>query len=964
VVVVIVSPFVRHFGRDEKRTSVPLRTGCRDVAAGVARSIPAMLEIRMLGPVEVVLDGAVVRLTPTQLLLVAVLAARHPEPVASDVLVDAVWGEDPPPSAVTSLRAQISRVRRVLGEHAIASDGRRYRLGVHRSDVTELEAALRVGDAQSLDQACDLLRGPPLGQLDSPVLAIERRRLEELRTQLEDRHAQSLLRRGRHSEAVTRLQVLVEEDPLREERWRGLAEALAGMGRTPEALRSLHRCREVFADVGLDTTPDLAALEDVLLGAAPPVSAVPAVTRLVGRDEDVERVRGLLGSARLVTLAGPPGVGKTSLARAIAPDGHMVWCDLSGLEVAADVPAAVCRAVQAPLVAPYQETLASFFALRPMTVVLDNCEQVIEGVAALITSLLMSSADVKFLATSREPLRVAAERVHRVKPLDSASSGPELFRLRMVELGVDPVDVPDADVVRLCRGLDGLPLAIEMAASRTVLLGFEPTLRFVEQAAGGLDSDRRDADDRHRSLAALVDSSLDGLSAEGQALLGRLAAFVDDFDSASAHAVLALREERETLAYLADWCRRSLLELEGDGRFRMLFTIRHRLIERAGGDFGVAVRTHAEHHAAVAEHLSSVPFGPNERAQFDRLDELVSELRAATFRSAEEGNFELASRIARALFQYAYTRIRADVAEWAERLLAMPGFAEHPSESVLRLAALGAMHRGELPLARAYCERAVARSESPVDSGFALHLLAEVWGYQGERQKMFDISAEAIRIADSLGHPLLTTLGLQNQMLADAYQGRRSAALARVPGLRRSAELLDSEIQRGWASFCEGEVLIESDPDAALPLLDEAVQLARRGGADFLEGVAMATVASLRARHGDPSLALDTFATTIRRFRDRGNWVHQRVVIRNLAALLAHTGLYRDAAVLLSALSDDVAAVGGPERDRLDAAWNLAMTAEDAGEAVADGVRMDPNLVVEFALAATERANHTLRSRA
>jgi predicted ATPase/DNA-binding SARP family transcriptional activator len=922
-----------------------------------------MLEIRMLGPVEVVVDGEVARLTPTQRLLVAVLAAKHPESVGFETLIDAVWGEDPPPSAVTSLRAQISRIRRVLGEGGMASDGRRYRLGAHRSDVDELEAALRTGDAQSLDHACELLRGPPLGQLESPSLASERRRLEELRTQLEDRHSQSLLARGRHSEAVARLQALVEEDPFREERWRGLAEGLAGMGRIPEALRSLRRCRDVFADMGLEPSPALAALEDVLLGAAPPVNPAPAVTRLVGRDEDLARVRELFGSARLVTLAGPPGVGKTSIARAIA-DEHMIWCDLSGLEASADVPAAVCRAVQAPLVAPYQVTLATFFALRPMTVVLDNCEHVIEGVAALVAALLMSSPDVKFLATSREPLRVAAERVHRVNPLDSNSSGPELFRLRMVELGVDRVDIPDADLTRLCRGLDGLPLAIEMAASRSALLGFEPTLRFVDQTAGGLDSDRRDADDRHRSLAALVDSSLDGLSPEGRALLGRLAAFVDDFDAASAHAVLGLGEESETLAYLADWCRRSLLEREHEGRFRMLFTIRHRLIARAGADFDVSVRTHAEFHAAVAEGLSSVPYGPDERSQFDRLDELVSELRAATFRSAEAGNFELAGRIAEALFQYAYTRIRADVAEWAERVISMPGFAENPSEPVLRLAALGAMHRGQLGVARGYCERAVARSEPGVARGFALHLLAEIRGYQGERQEMFDISAEAIRIAESIGHPLLTTLGFQNQMLADAYQERRASALARVPGLRRSSELLDSDIQRGWASFCEGEVLIESDPDGALPLLDEAIELARRGGADFLDGVATATMASLRARHGDPMLALETFGTSIRRFRDRGNWVHQRVVIRNLAALLAHTGLCRDAAVLLSALADDVAAVGGPERDRLDAAWSLAMTAEGADEAVAEGAGMDHDLVVAYALAAIERASLGLRSGA
>lgn len=908
-----------------------------------------MFEVRLLGPVEVINDGVVPHLTPTQQLIVAVLAINHPEPTLPSLLIDAIWGEDPPRSASTSLRAQISRIRREIGDDRVVTEGGRYRLGDHDTDVADLERALKAGDAAALDRARAHLRGTPLGDLPSEVIETERKRLDELVSQLEDRHADSLLTRGEYSEAAARFRVLVSQDPLREQRWRGLAEALAGAGRIPEAVRTLRRCRDAFAEVGLETSRALESLEDMLVGGTLPARS--AAQTLVGRDQDIRRVTEIMHTARLVTLVGPPGVGKTALARSIAP--HVAWCDLSGIADDGDVATAVCRAVDAPLVAPYAHSLTSFFAMRPMTVVLDNCEHVIEGVATLVSELLTKSGDVKFLATSREPLRVAAERVHRVRPLDVESSAAELFRKRLEELGVESPSPDVADVERLCRMLDGLPLAIEMAAAQTAFVGFEPTLQMVVHSQ--LRSDRRDGDDRHRSLAALVDSSLDLLSPAAGDLLGSLAAFVDDFEPSAAHEVGGVSSESETVALLADLSRRSLLEMTPAGRFRMLLTLRHRVVERMGPDYADSVRAHARHQAETAEDLAAVPFGPDERAHLDRMDRLVGEFRAATFRSAEMGEFDVPARISGALFQYAYTRIRADVAEWGERLLAVPDFERQPgAHDVLLLAALASMNRGDLDLARARCERAVDLAGSDLAKAFATHLLAEVRGYAGELQAMLEISEEPIQIAERHEHPLLVALGLQNQILADAYQGRLDVALSQLPKLRDVAEALDSDIQRGWASFCEGEVLIESDPDTSLVLLDDAVRKAQAGGADFLEGVAMASLASLRARHGDPASAFDTFASSIRRFRERGNWVHQRVVIRNLAVLLAHVGRHVDAALLLSALRDDVAAVVGPERARLDAAWEIATRDDRGQEAARHGLRLRPAEIVDRALGMVE----------
>jgi predicted ATPase/DNA-binding SARP family transcriptional activator len=910
-----------------------------------------MLEVRLLGPVEVAGEAGVAHLTPTQLLIVAVLAIREPEVTRPEVLIDALWGEMPPPSAATSLRAQISRIRGALGDEGIVSEGGVYRLGPHRTDASYLEEALRSGDVTVMERARELFRGLPLANLSSAAVDAERWRLTELQSQLEDRCAESLLRRGRHTEAVTRFRMLLEEDPLRESRWKGFAEALAGTGRVPEALRELDRYRRLLADIGLEPSPMLGTLEDVLVGGVALPVPVEAAHRLIGREEDISRVGALVESSRLVTLVGPPGVGKTSLARAVATDMTMAWCDLSGLDEDDDVAATVCRAVQAPLVAPYVQTLVAFFAIRPMTIVLDNCEQVVGGVADLVSSLLSASPDARVLATSREALRVAAERVHRVRPLDATSSGVELFFQRLVDLGAEVTGFEASVVERLCRGVDGLPLAIEMAASQTAFAGFEPTLRIVERAAHRLESDRRDAVDRHRSIAALVDSSLDGLTAESRHLLGRLAAFVEGFDFESAHAVLAGDDESETARLLIDWTRRSLLEPEGEGRFRMLFTIRHRIIERAGSEYAEAVRVHARHLADLAERLAIDPYGPDERARFDRLDGLVNDLRAATFRSAEAGDVETAARIAAALFQYAYARIRADVAEWGERLVDAGGIDSHPlAGDVILMAALAAMQRSDLEEAERRCRRALEATQLPVSRALASLLLAEVRGYGGDQQAMFERSAEVLRSLDPDAPTLLTILALQNQTLAAAYQDRQDLALERIPALQRLADSLDSDIQRGWAIFCHGEVLIESDPEEALACLEDAVRLARSSGADFLEGVAMATLASLRARHGDRADAFASFAASITRFSERGDWVHQRVVVRNLVVLLAAVGRLEDAAVLVGALRDDIDKVVGPERERLDAVLALVAADERYRTAIARGRSMRPAEIVEYAL--------------
>ncbi|MFC3573633.1 BTAD domain-containing putative transcriptional regulator [Streptomyces yaanensis] len=563
-------------------------------------------------------DGTEVSLGgPARRALLTLLLVTPGEVVPADRLADGIGaaGPDGAPSA-HAIQSQVSRLRSALGgAAAIERTGAGYRIVAADDDVDagrferlarEGRSALREGDAARavplLREALRLWRGPALADLaDSEPARAAAVRLEELRLgALEDR-IEGELRLGEHRTVIPELRELVDRHPLRERLAGLLMRALFADGGQAAALVVFERVRRHLAEeLGADPSAELVALHGELLSADPsPAPAAPPapLTAFVGRDDETAEVVQLLRVARLVTLTGPGGVGKTRLSAEVAGAAadEVCFVELGALRDAAVLPRALLGALglresglhvaadeQSPL-----DRLVAALTGRVLLLVLDNCEHLVEEVAVLAARLLATCPRLRVLATSREPLGIIGEHLHPVRPLDDASS-VALFtdRARAVRRAF----APDPETVRrVCADLDNLPLAIELAAARLRTLSLDELSARLHDRLALTGRGSRTADARHRTLRSVVAWSWDLLSEPEQRAARRFSVFAGGTSIESALRVCDTDEE--TLQALAD---KSLLEWTG-GRCRMLETIRSYGAERldAAGETEAVRHTHA-----------------------------------------------------------------------------------------------------------------------------------------------------------------------------------------------------------------------------------------------------------------------------------------------------------------------------------------------------------------------------------
>jgi predicted ATPase/DNA-binding SARP family transcriptional activator len=577
------------------------------------------LRIGVLGPLQVQ-DGAG---TPIAVggararALLVLLALQPGRTVPVEQLVEGQYGADPPADAVGAVQAQVARLRRALPPGVLVFDGGGYRLAVDPDDVdagaferlaAEGRALLAGGDpkaaAAALRAGLALWRGPALTDLThGQALAA---RLTELRlTAAENAAEAELALPTPATDLVAQLRMLVAEHPMRE-RLRGLLmRALVAAGRPGEALTEFAMVRRLLADeLGTDPSPELADVHAAVLRAerpAPGPSRPPApLTSFVGREAELDRLRAAAG-ARLVTITGAGGTGKTRLALAAVPDAPVV--DLAG--VATEDPAAVATAVLAglgvreaglgmgPVADPVQRLVAALAGVPRL--VLDSCEHVTAAVAPLVRQVLGACPALAVLATSREPLGITGEVLVPLDPLPPDAAQRLLAeRAAAVRPGVDVT----AHAAAICAALDGLPLAIELAAAR---LRQFPVPELARRLAGDdrfalLTRGDRTAAGRHRTLRAAIEWSWDLLRPDEQELARRFAVFRG---GAGAEAVARVCDVEDADDLLADLVDRSLLVADGDDdgvRYRMLDTIRAFCAERlvAAGEDERVRRAHAD----------------------------------------------------------------------------------------------------------------------------------------------------------------------------------------------------------------------------------------------------------------------------------------------------------------------------------------------------------------------------------
>lgn len=729
---------------------------------------------------------------PRALLTLLLLEAGRVLPVES--LVRGVYGARPPASAANALQSQVSRLRRRIAplgariEHVPAG----YRLAlddpgavdVHRFTTLARRGQdeLRTGDvaaaAATLRTALGLWRGPALADLPGPTEHLTR--LDDLRRTALRSRVEAELRQGGAHELVPELRGLVTASPLDEPLAALLMRALRDTGRPAEALTVFQETRDALTDaLGADPSPALAALHTELLRAAgpeflAPLSQLPVpLTGLVGREEELAALGGLLDSERLVTLTGPGGAGKTRLAVEAARAGRLPAClvELGPLTDGAQVPYALLTAIGARDGfrtgggEPAQRLLTALRG-RPVLLLVDNCEHLVEDAARWIARVLAACPETRVLATSREALGITGEVVRTVPPLRTAGAA-RLFRERAAAVRPGPrgagtgratdarwptgdvahapgvrggarapygaarerEDRSEADVVAdICAVLDGLPLAIELAAARLRTLTPRELAARLDDRFGVLSRGDRTKAPRHRTLRAVVEWSWELLDERERRLARRLAVFVDGAHPEAVAAVCAVPESREVLDSLVE---KSFVEVVA-GRYRMLETIRAYCADQlaAAGETRRLGEAHAAYFLRLAEDSEAGLRGAGQLPLLDLLDAERMNLDAALRRLLSERPEEALRLMAALTWFWRLRGLYAQQAEPARQLLTALG--GRPPSGLVEEYALCLLNALGGDPATPGQQQLIARLDgvlATVEGPFRLPVIAVLWSF-------------------------------------------------------------------------------------------------------------------------------------------------------------------------------------------------------------------------------------------
>ena len=643
------------------------------------------MRVRLFGELEAEHAGMPVPVRGAkQRALLALLALRPGQPVSADKLIDVLWGDGQAANPANALQAQIGQLRRTLGPAAVLTTDVGYALdaGPEDVDVARFEhlaaQGRRLAEAgemalasTTLGEALGLRRGEPLADFTyAGFFDSERTRLDELILVAIETRVEADLVLGRRGELVAELEALCREHPLRERLWELLMLALYRAGRQAEALRAYTEARDrLVGELGIDPGPALRELEarilaqDPSLGAAGPagLGAVPApmatgnlrerLSSFIGRHAEVEELTEAVRSSRLVTLIGPGGVGKTRLAVEAAAalreehrDGAWLveFASVTEPDGVARAVAGVLGAAAAGLIGPPSpdstvELIVRYLAGRSLLVVFDNCEHVIGQATALAETLVGTVPGLRLIATSREPLGVPGEVLVSVGPL-ALPAAVELFvdRARAVRPGFTADGHTRPVIDDICRRLDGLPLAVELAAARLRSLTLATLAERLDNRFRLLTVGARTALPRQQTLRAVVDWSYDLLFEDERRLFARLSVFAGGCDLDAAEAVCAddqvpAGEILDVLSRLVDKSLVGAPDTGRDARFIQLQTLwqygRERLNE--SGEVDAMCARHGAYYQQMAEEAHEGLRGATGPRWRERLTSELGNLRAA-----------------------------------------------------------------------------------------------------------------------------------------------------------------------------------------------------------------------------------------------------------------------------------------------------------------------------------------------
>ncbi|USQ77428.1 BTAD domain-containing putative transcriptional regulator [Ornithinimicrobium cryptoxanthini] len=898
------------------------------------------LRLGVLGALEVHVDGQL-REIPAgrQRAVLSCLLAHDGHPVSADALIEAAWGAELPDNPPKALRTVLSRLRSHLGRDAIELGPAGYRLTVDAVDADEfvelLERAGSLDAAQAgglLGRALALWRGPAFGEYaEAPCARPLAQHLEQLRMDAIEAHASAQLQTGEPGAAVAGLELLLADQPFREHAVELLATALYHAGRQTEALQRLRDYRAVLAaELGLDPAPDLAALEGRILGhTLPPAGAMGSgespgsgglglphwldtSTAFIGREDELADLVAAVARNQVTVVTGPGGVGKSRLvAEALSALQAEVGGPISVTELATVRSGGAAAAVAdtlglRPDAASVTDDLVEFLTAVPHLLVLDNCEHLLDEVGPIVTTVTRRCRDVRVLATSRRRLGVGAELQVPLGPLrlpeQGATTGVQgsaasvrLFGDRVRRLRPSFALTADntAEVVELCRRCDGLPLALELAASRTATSG---TAEVLDRLGADL------AQDEPGGLGAVVAWSARLLEPEQRELLDCLSVFAADFSGESVRGVVVHLDSwsGDATSALAELVESSLVahHLSGSGS-------RHRLLEmvrvfaaRSLAESGREQEVRAAHAAWVRDVVTGI------RADWSRVDgaevserlgrcsaEVVGALRWALDADALALASDITQAVGRCWHWTPGLALRDLMIEVGERGLLTAG------PDVAAGVATGAFctgERGDLVRAHSLGKAALEMSRDPDSTAIAQVALAVAAMYSGD----LDTSAHWFRAVSTRpeligeGNTSLALLACYRDDLASA-RDHAAVALAAGPS--------SGDHSHAFARYAAGEVEARTDVARGAELLAEAAAEADRVDAEQVSRVSRIALFALLVRDRRPADAMPLGLRLCADLRRVGAWTQVWTLLRMLAELLTDHGRWSDAAFFLGA---------------------------------------------------------------
>jgi predicted ATPase len=697
----------------------------------------------------------------------------------------------------------------------------------------------------------------------------------------------------------------------------------------PRRLRDLPTPIGVFQvrAEGLRTEfPALRALD------ASPGNLRRATTSLIGRESEVAEVQAAVKAHRLVTLTGVGGVGKTRLALEVAgrlvdefPDG--VWF----FELAAVTdPAAVPDAVAAVLGITQQpgktvtESVAAALEGRLRLLVFDNCEHILDAAADLIEAILAHSATVRILATSREGLGVTDEQLWPVPSLDVGagvdSAAVNLFveRAHSVAPRFSMATTDEAEaVIEICRRLDGIPLAIELAASRMASMTASEVRDRLDQPLRLLVGSRRGLA-RHHTLRHAVAWSYELLDDTEKALLDRCSVFAGGFDLHSACAVAGFPDAPDdfaTLDLLDALVRKSLLVADrssGRTRFSMLETIRQFAEEQlvAGGEASQIRAAHSRYFAGREADILTLWDSPRQREAYDWFTAELANLRTAFRWAADHGDLDVAATIATYVGLLGAAVQTFEPVAWAEELIEPARAVDHPRLAFLYVIASLCYMAGRIEAAVGYADAGqivLGRSREAPPGGIEA-VLGAVYMAIGQPERWAELCrAQLARRRD-------THVYIRAWLVAVlAWAGSGGEAMDSADGLIEAAEATGNPMLLAWALSAYGVAFRDADPVGALNALGRGLVIAQDSGNRAHASALATSLARLEAEHGDTLAAFDHLTLAIRNYHDCGDTTSIRVPLATLAALFDRLGRYEPAATIAGFALSPLSAAAVPE---------------------------------------------------